>query len=119
MTEKDTQVKTHKETEADKIWNEIAKLPISMFALPNQLVEDHLEKLPVPGNTLYVRPRSPAVVQSLEDAIGKDFSISVTEKGYFQITRVEKLPDLEEEYVVFQRGDKVEKVAKKKLYGAE
>jgi hypothetical protein len=117
--EKETQIKTHKVTEADKIWDEISKLPISIFALPNQRVEDHLEKLPVPGNVLYVRPRSPAVIQALEVAIGANYVVQTTEKGYFQVTRTEKLPEIQDDYVVFQRGSKVEKIPKKKLYGSE
>lgn len=123
MTEKETQqtkpTKPTKVTEADKIWDEISKRPISMFSLPNKRVEDHLEKLPVPGTVLYARPRSPAVIQALEGPLGEDFNVQTTEKGYLQITRAEKLPEIDDDYVVFQRGDKVEKIPRKKLYGSE
>jgi len=120
MTEKETQQsKPRKVTESDKIWDEISGLSISMFSLPNQKVEDHLEKLPVPGTVLYARPKSPAVVPALEEAVGEDFTIQTTEKGYLQIKRADKLPEIDDDYVVFQRGDKVEKIPRKKLYGSE
>jgi hypothetical protein len=110
--------KQAKKTEADVIWDEISKLSISMFALPAQKVEQHLEKLPVPGKSLYVRPRSTAVITSLEEAIGENYEINTTENGYLIISRLEKLPDLEEDYVVFQRNGKVEKIPRKKYYGS-
>jgi len=78
------------QTEADKIWDEIKDLPISMFTLPGQKVSDHLEKLEVPGNELYVRLVSSAVMGSLEEAIGDKYAVEQAEK-YTIIKRANKV----------------------------
>ena len=60
-----------KVTEAESIWAELRNLPIEMFALPNQRVEDHLLRVKgVPG-VLYLKPRSAAALPALE-ALLKD-----------------------------------------------
>ena len=117
MTEKT--VKETKRTVANEIWDEISELPIAMFALPNQKVKDHLEMIPIPGKVLFAKPKSPAVTPSLEEAIGSGFAIEVTGKGYLQISRVQQMPEIDEEYVTFQRGDKVEKIKKSKYLGSD
>ncbi len=66
--------------EADKIWNEIKDKNIDMFALPNQTVKDHIQKLKVPGASgLYVKLVSSAVLASLEVAL-KGYVIEAAEK---------------------------------------
>jgi hypothetical protein len=63
-TAKKTTVK--KENEADAIWEELRHLPIEMFALPNQMVEDHLLRVRGVPNQLFVKPKSPAALPALE-----------------------------------------------------
>jgi len=82
-------------SEAEKIWEEIKDKPISMYALPNQKVSDHLEKLPVKGNILYVRLMSSAVVGTLEEAIGKEYEVEQSSQ-YTLIKRAAK-PVVEDE----------------------
>lgn len=119
MTDNTNTTNTKKTTDADKIWDEICNLSIAMYALPNQKVSDHLEKLPVPGNVLYVKPKSPAVIAALGESIGEGFEVSPTEKGYLQIRRVDVLPDVHDDYVVFMRNGKEEKISRKKYLGSE
>jgi len=66
--------------EADKIWDEIKDKNIDMFALPNQTVKDHVQKLKVPGASgLYVKLVSSAVLASLETAL-KGFVVESAKK---------------------------------------
>ena len=76
-------------TEADKIWEEIANLPIAMYALANQTVRDHVEKIDVPGDKLFVRLNSSAVIASLETALGDKYELEQAE-GYTMIKRASK-----------------------------
>lgn len=81
--------------ESDQIWEEIKDLPISIYALPNQKVSDHIEKLPVPGNTLYVRLLSSAAISALEPALGNKYEIEQADQ-YTLIKRA-TAPVIEEE----------------------
>jgi len=90
----DNKVET-KKSESDKIWEEIRRMPISLFALPSQTVEDHVERVPVPGKELLVKLTSSAVVAALEEAIGKKYEIEQAE-GYTIIRRA-AVPLVEEE----------------------
>jgi hypothetical protein len=56
-------------TEAEGIWDEIRFLPIQMFGLPNQMVEQHCTPLPVEPSHLYLTIRSSAALPSLESAL--------------------------------------------------
>jgi hypothetical protein len=51
---------------ADEIWEEIRNLPIEMFALPNQRVEDHLVRMQVTPNELYLKPKSSSALPAFE-----------------------------------------------------
>ncbi|MDP2683528.1 MAG: hypothetical protein Q8P20_00575 [bacterium] len=65
MVKKDTK-QSQQNDEGDLIWEELRNLPIEMFALPNQRVEDHILRVKgVPGK-LYVKARSSAVLPALE-----------------------------------------------------
>jgi len=66
--------------ESEKIWDEIKNVGINMFALPNQRVQDHVTVLDVPGNELYVKLKSTAVLPALEECLGSKFSVELCEK---------------------------------------
>ncbi len=53
-------------TESDKIWNEIKDVPIQMFGLPNQIVKNHVERVKISPNELYLRLKSTSVISGLE-----------------------------------------------------
>lgn len=104
---------------ADKIWERIANLPIEMFALPDQKVSDHLDRVQVPGDNLLVRPKSPAVVAALDGALGKGYVIEVADKGYLVISDAPQTIELKDEYVSFPRPNgKVDKIPRKKIYNS-
>lgn len=104
-----------KKTEADVIWDEIKELPIAMYALPKQTVQDHVIRRVLPGKAVYLRPKSPAVVASLGEALGEDFTVDVVDGGFIVVARREKLPgEEEEEFIYFPRPNgKVDKIPKK------
>lgn len=58
-----------KMTESDKMWEEIKNLPISMFALPNQVVADHVTRVPLSPSELHLKMHSSAVIASLDVAL--------------------------------------------------
>lgn len=62
-------------TEAQKIWDKICNLPIELYALPNQVVSQHVareEKLEraVP-DALHLILKSAAVLPALEESLGR------------------------------------------------
>jgi hypothetical protein len=59
-------------TDSDRMWDEIKDLPIDMFALPNQTVKQHVQRIKITPTELHLKLRSSSVVTSLEDAITKD-----------------------------------------------
>lgn len=73
-------------SEADKIWSEIRFRPIEMFALPNQIVEQHCTPFPADPSKLFLTTRSTAVLPSLEAACGKDFVVELADK-FIIVTR--------------------------------
>lgn len=73
-------------SEADKIWSEIRFRPIEMFALPNQVVEQHCTPFAADPNKLFLTTRSTAVLPSLEAACGKDFVVELADK-FIIVTR--------------------------------
>lgn len=77
------------QSEADKIWNEIKHLPISMFGLPNQFILQHVTPVPVEPSTLYVTIRSTATLPSLEAAIAPAFTVELVDK-FIAIRRAAK-----------------------------
>ncbi len=89
-----TKEKEVKNTEADKIWEEIKDLPIEMFSLPNQKISDYVTKINLPGKQLTVILKTTSVITSLEYAIGRIFDIDQGEK-YITISRKEKEIDPE------------------------
>ncbi|MFA5757969.1 MAG: hypothetical protein WC942_01130 [Clostridia bacterium] len=71
---KETELKTVA-TPAETLWNNIKRLPLEIFALPNQTVENHvtreanMEK--VYPETIHLTLKSPAVLPALEETLGK------------------------------------------------
>ena len=104
-------------TEADLIWDEIKDKEVQIYALPNQLLSNHVTKLPIPGACLYLRTNSPAIQSMLETVIGDKYEVHVTEKGYLQISRKPPILDLGDETVSFQRNGKIETIDKAKYLG--
>lgn len=104
-------------TEADKIWEEISNVTLDLFALPNQKVSDHVEFLPVPGTTLYLKPKSSAVLPALETALVNKFVVSTNDGNkYITVKRVEPKVDIDEDFVIFQRPNgKIEKIPRNKF----
>jgi len=77
--------------ESDNIWEEIKGLPIDMFGLPNQFVSMHCTPVSVEPLNLYLLTRSPAVLPSLEMAIGDQYTVELV-AGYVIIKRTIKVP---------------------------
>lgn len=73
-------------TPASKLWDEIKVKKIDMFALPNQTVEMHCEPVVVDPTRLFLKPKSNAVLPSLEAALGDSFSIELA-KHYLIVTK--------------------------------
>lgn len=111
--------KKEKKTIADEIWEEIKDKAIQMYALPNQTVADHVTRKVVPGELVFLKPKSPAVIASLQEAIGNDYICNTLESGTITVERAKKDPvSDDEEYVLFPRPNgKVEKILRKKLLG--
>jgi hypothetical protein len=105
-----------KKNEADEIWDEIKNKSIDVYAMVQPL-DQHVEKMTIPGNVLYLRPKSPAIISSLGTVLGEDYVVETSSNGYILVSRATKLPSPEEEFVTFQRNGKVEKLAKKKYLG--
>lgn len=68
MTESQEKV-LKKELDSDKIWKEIAELPMAIFSLPNQRVKDHVKRLAGFNDTVLLTLNSAAVLPSLESAL--------------------------------------------------
>jgi hypothetical protein len=87
--------KTEQEkTEQDEMWDDIKDRPIEMFGLPNQRVEQHVDRLRIPGaGVLYVKLVSGAVLGSLEAILSNEYEMEQAEK--FLIIR-KKTPELTE-----------------------
>ena len=90
MVEKKDMEKKETVTESDKIWDEIKDLPIEMFALPDQVIRHHAQRLKVSPNEVYLKLKSTSVIPSLEVALaharGKRYDLEVAE-GYVIVRR--------------------------------
>lgn len=103
-----------KKTEADLIWDKIKDLSVNIYGLKNQTIEKHVFKKNVPGNVLYLKAKSPAIVAHLGEAIGEDYAVDVTESNYITIKKISKvLLNNEDEYIDFPRPNgKIERIKK-------
>ena len=106
--------KWENDTKAGQIWKEIKEITIDIFALANQRVKDHVEAKMVPGDVLFLKAKSPAVIASLDTAIGNDYVVGTTEGDFITVEKREVVP-VDEEYVYFQRRGRVDKIRKKDL----
>lgn len=86
-TSKSAQVE-NKTAKSDAIWDEIKDKTLSLYALPGQKVSTHVEKLPVPGDKLLVKLKSPAVLPALEEVLGDGFILTPNEK-FIVVEKVE------------------------------
>lgn len=68
-------------TVSDKLWDEIKNAPIDMFALPNQCVKQHVQRIKISPTEVHLKLKSTAVVASLEAALGLKYQVEVCE-GY-------------------------------------
>lgn len=84
-----------KNTEADKIWNEIKDMQLPIFGLPNQTVENHLTRVAVIPDKVHAKMKSSAVIVALEERLGKAFSVDLADGGWVIITRSGGKPDLD------------------------
>jgi hypothetical protein len=110
--------KKEKKTIGDEIWAEIKDKEIQMYALPSQTVADHVTRKAVPGDLVFLKPKSPAVVASLQEAIGNDYICNVLEGGTITVERAKKAAQDDDDYVLFPRPNgKVEKILRKKIFG--
>ena len=78
-------------TESDKIWEEIKDLPIAMFALPNQFVQQHVVRVEVEPSSLYLKGKSPAVIAGLDEALNTSFDRAgnITKTNMFNVEQAE------------------------------
>lgn len=117
MEDKTKTVKNSSKTKADIIWDEIKDIEINIYALNNQTIEDHVVRKSIPGNVVFLHPKSPAIISILEEAIGDQFVVSVTNGGFITVERNNVSPlEEEEEYVYFPRPNgKFDKIPKKNI----
>lgn len=80
---------------SDEIWNEIKDLPIEMYALPNQLVREHVKRFKADPNAVFLKLSSSAVIASLEDTLarvrGRQYTLERADGGYVVIRRAPTL----------------------------
>jgi hypothetical protein len=67
-------------TTAEKMWDEIRSLELLMFSLPGQTVELHCTPVIVEPNRLYLTIKSGSVLPALEETLGKNYNVEVSEK---------------------------------------
>ncbi len=60
-----------KKTKADVIWDQIKDLPVEIYALPDQTLKQHVERLQVTEDQVHLRIKSPAIVPALEESLSK------------------------------------------------
>lgn len=75
-----------KKFESEKIWDEIKDRPIEAFGLPNQKVHQHVKKIAIPGNDLYVKLNASAFLPWLETSLGSEFSVELAD-GFVVVKR--------------------------------
>jgi len=67
-------------TTAEKIWADIAKREINMFALPHQTVEKYCSPVFVEPTRCYVKFTVSSVIQPLQDALSKKYDVELVDK---------------------------------------
>lgn len=93
-------------SEAEQIWEEIKSLPINMFALSNQKVEQHVVKVPMPSrDELLLKLVSTAALPALEETLANKF---LTQGRKYEV-------EVAEGYTIVRRGSQREEEIKKAL----
>lgn len=92
-------------SEAEQIWEEIKTLPINMFALSNQKVEQHVVRVPMPGRELLLKLVSTATLPALEETLANGF---LTKGRKYEV-------ELAEGYTIVRRGSERAEEIKKAL----
>lgn len=66
-------------TEAGKIWDEIKNRAIDMFAIPDQIVSQHVFPSNIDHTKLYLtgKPGATSVLPALETALGKNYVVDL------------------------------------------
>ena len=62
-------------------------MTLNIYALPNQKVSNHVTVLEVPGDELYLKLKSTAVLPALEESLGSKYEVELSEK-YTIVRRV-------------------------------
>ena len=78
-------------TAAEKIWDKIKDLPLEIFALPNQVVQDHVKReaqmeKAIP-DAVHLILKSAAVLPALEESLGK---VRLGRHERFEVTQYSK-----------------------------
>ena len=92
-------------SESEQIWEEIKGLPINMFALSNQKVEQHVVRVPMPGRDLLLKLVSTAALPALEETLANNF---LTKGRKYEV-------EVAEGYTIVRRGSQREEEIKKAL----
>lgn len=58
-------------TRADVIWNQIKNIKVDIYALPNQTLEKHVERVKVSDDSVHIKLNSPAILPAMEEAMSK------------------------------------------------
>jgi hypothetical protein len=67
-------------TEASKIWAEIKDKQVSMFALPNQTVQNYCTYQDVEPSKCYLVLKVSSLLPVLEEVLGKSFKVELLDK---------------------------------------
>jgi len=80
--------KVEKSTVSDDIWFEIKDLQLQMFALPNQRVKKHAQRVKVLPDVCHIKIAFPAVLPALENVLLDKYNIE-QHNDLLSITRKE------------------------------
>ena len=94
-----------KVNEADVIWEELRSLSIDMFALPDQMVENHLLRVRGVPNELYLRAKSAAALPALEVVLKGQVTrrVEQTAQGSMNVSYPKYDMEQTELYIVVKR----------------
>lgn len=67
-------------TIAQKIWDDIANTPISMFGLPAQLISQYCSPVFIEPTKLYLNYKIGALLPALENIFSKKYDIELMDK---------------------------------------
>lgn len=81
-------------TKADVLWSKIKSLPLNLFGLPNQTVEDHVKKVDVGDpDAVFLNLKATGVLPVLEETlkqvkVGKNEMIDVSIVDQYTVIKV-------------------------------